>query len=265
LKIMLTGDVIGHPGRRAFREHTPKLREKYGIDIVIVNGENSAAGKGITRKALDELYQGGADIVTSGNHIWDKKDVLEFIDQEPFLLRPANYPGNPPGKGCCVYPFRAKNIGIMNLSGRAFMPALDCPFQKAEELLKEFGSSCDVLLLDFHAEATSEKMAMGWYLDGRVNGVVGTHTHIQTADERILSKGTAYITDLGMVGPADSVLGVKPDIIIKKFMTARPVRFELADGPNVYSALVIEIDDNTNRTIGVERILFYENSSSAVL
>ena len=261
MKIMLVGDVIGQPGRKALREHTSRFREKYGIDVVVANGENAAGGKGLTRKSLDELYHAGADIVTTGNHIWDKKDVLEFIDQEPFLLRPANYPEGAPGKGACVYPYRAKNIGVMNLSGRAFMPALDCPFQKVEELLRELQKSCDILLLDFHAEATSEKMAMGWYLDGRVNCVVGTHTHIQTADERILPRGTAYLTDLGMVGPMNSILGVKSDIIIRRFMTALPSRFELADGPNVYSALVVEIDDKTNRTVGLERILFYENSS----
>ena len=258
MKIMLTGDVVGRPGRRAFQEYTPKLRKERRIDIVVVNGENSAGGKGITRKALDELYHGGADIVTSGNHVWDKRDVLEFIDREPFLLRPANYPEGAPGKGCCVYPFRSKNIGVMNLSGRTFMPALDCPFQKAEALLRELAPVCDVLLLDFHAEATSEKMAMGWYLDGRVNCVVGTHTHIQTADERILPEGTAYITDLGMVGPWNSVLGVCADIVIGKFTQALPVRSDLANAPNVYSAVLIEIDDMSNKTIGIERILIKE-------
>ena len=258
MKIMLTGDVVGKPGRKAFQEYTPKLRQEKNIDIVIVNGENSAGGKGITRKALDALYHAGADIVTSGNHIWDKKDVLEFIDREPFLIRPANDPEGAAGKGYCIYPFKAKTIGVMNLSGRAFMPALDCPFQKVEELLREMKKECDIIFLDFHAETTSEKMAMGWYLDGRVNGVVGTHTHIQTADERILPKGTAYITDLGMVGPWNSVLGVKTDIILKKFTTALPVRFELEDGPCVYSAVIVEIDDSTNKTIGIERILIKE-------
>jgi len=258
LRVMLTGDVVGRPGRRAFREYTPKLRREKGIDIVIVNGENSAAGKGITRSSLDELYSGGADIVTSGNHVWDKKDVMEFIDSEPFLIRPANYPEGTPGKGACVYPFKAKNIGVMNLSGRTFMPALDCPFQKADELLKELASECDILFLDFHAETTSEKMAMGWYLDGRVNGVAGTHTHIQTADERLLPKGTAYITDLGMVGPWNSVLGVDIDRVLHKFTTGMPARFDLAEGPNVYSAAVVEIDDKTNETMGIERILITE-------
>ncbi len=255
---MLTGDVVGRPGRRAFQKYTPKLRQERQIDVVVVNGENSAGGKGITRKSLDELYHGGADIVTSGNHVWDKKDVLEFIDREPFLVRPANYPEGAPGKGSCIYPFRSKNIGVMNLSGRTFMPVLDCPFQKAEELLRELTPVCDVLILDFHAEATSEKMAMGWYLDGRVNCIVGTHTHIQTADERILPGGTAYITDLGMVGAWNSVLGVCTDIVIDKFTKALPVRFDLANGPNVYSAVILEIDDVSNKTTAIERVLIKE-------
>ncbi len=258
MKIMLTGDVVGRPGRRAFQKYTPKLRQERQIDVVVVNGENSAGGKGITRKSLDELYHGGADIVTSGNHVWDKKDVLEFIDREPFLVRPANYPEGAPGKGSCIYPFRSKNIGVMNLSGRTFMPVLDCPFQKAEELLRELTPVCDVLILDFHAEATSEKMAMGWYLDGRVNCIVGTHTHIQTADERILPGGTAYITDLGMVGAWNSVLGVCTDIVLDKFTKALPVRFDLANGPNVYSAVILEIDDVSNKTTAIERVLIKE-------
>ena len=259
MRILLAGDVIGRPGRRAFREHTQRLRREHGIDVTIVNGENCAGGKGITRKALDELYHGGADIVTSGNHVWDKREVLEFIDREPFLVRPANYPGQAPGKGYCVYPLRAKNIGVMNLSGRAFMASLDCPFQKAEELLREMERECDVILLDFHAEATSEKMAMGWYLDGRVAAVAGTHTHVQTADARILPRGTAYITDLGMVGPWNSVLGVRTDNIIYKFTTGLPVRFEVEDeGPRVFSAVIVETDDKTNQAVGIERILITE-------
>lgn len=255
MRVMLVGDVIGRPGRRAFRETVQKLRREKNIDVVIVNGENSAAGKGLTRTSLDELYSGGADIVTTGNHVWDKKDVMDFIEEEPFLIRPANYPEGTPGKGYCIYPFKAKTIGVMNLSGRTFMPALDCPFQKVDEILKEIQDQCDIIFLDFHAETTSEKMAMGWYLDGRVAGVVGTHTHIQTADARLLSHGTAYITDLGMVGPWNSVLGVKTDKIIYKFTTGMPVRFEVEDeGPQVFSALVVEIDDKTNLAVGVERI-----------
>lgn len=259
MRVMLVGDVVGKPGRKAFQKYTPQLKAEKNIDVVIVNGENSAGGKGYTRKSLDGLYHGGADVITSGNHVWDKKDVFDFIDQEPFLIRPANYPEGTPGKGYCVYPFKAKNIGVLNLSGRALMPALDCPFQKVEEVLREMKKECDVIFLDFHAETTSEKMAMGWYLDGRVNGVVGTHTHIQTADERILPKGTAYITDLGMVGPWNSVLGVQTDKIIYKFTTGMPVRFEVeAEGPQVFSAVIVEIDDKSNQTLGIERILLTE-------
>ncbi len=258
MRVMLTGDVVGRPGRKAFRQYTPQLRREKHIDVVIVNGENCAAGKGFTRGALDELYSGGADIVTSGNHVWDKKDVLEFIDQEPFLIRPANYPEGAPGKGYCIYPFKAKNIGVMNLSGRSFMPALDCPFQKVEDLLRAMKDECDIIFLDFHAETTSEKLAMGWYLDGRVNGVVGTHTHVQTADARLLPQGTAYITDLGMTGPYNSVLGVETKAILYKFTTGLPVRFEVADGPCVYSAVIVDIDDATNRTTGIERVFLTE-------
>lgn len=258
MKILIVGDVVGRPGRKAFKKHTKELREKHNIDVVIVNGENSAAGKGVSRKSLDELYAGGADIVTSGNHIWDKREVYEVIDTDPYLVRPANYPDGAPGKGWCLYPFKAKNLAVINMSGRAFMPEMDCPFQKIEDVLSEIGDQADIKILDFHAETTSEKMAMGFYLDGRVQVVVGTHTHIQTADERILPEGTAYITDLGMVGPWNSVLGVKSDIIIKKFTTCMPARFDLADGPAVYSAIVVEIDDATNKPVGVERILIKE-------
>lgn len=261
MKLLITGDVCGRPGRAAFAKYTPQLKRQYGVDIVIVNGENSAGGKGVTRKSLDALYHGGADIVTTGNHVWDKKEVLDIIDSEPFLIRPANYPEGTPGKGWCIYPFKAKNIGVLNLSGRAFMPPMDCPFQRVEDILREMHDQCDIIVLDIHAETTSEKMAMGWYLDGRVQAVVGTHTHIQTADARILPKGTAYITDLGMVGPWNSVLGVKTECILEKFTTCRPVRFDLADGPNVYSAVVVDIDDKTNKACSIERVFITEEDT----
>lgn len=259
MKLLIVGDVVGRPGRKAFSRYTKDLKKEYGVDVVIVNGENSAGGKGISRKSLDELYSAGGDIVTSGNHIWDNREVNSFIDQEPYLVRPGNYPEGAPGKGWCLYPFKAKNIAVVNLSGRAFMPDMDCPFQKIEDILREIGDQADIIVLDFHAETTSEKMAMGFYLDSRVQAVVGTHTHIQTADARILPQGTAYITDLGMVGPWNSVLGVKSDIIIRKFTTCLPARFELADGPAVYSAVVVEIDDVSNRAVGIERILLTED------
>ena len=257
----MVGDVIGRPGRAAFAQYTPRLRREEGLDLVVVNGENAAEGRGLTRKTLDELLLGGADVVTSGNHIWDKKDVMGFIDDEPYLLRPANYPEGVPGKGACVYPVRGRNVGVMNLSGRAFMPALDCPFQRAEELLRSFSGECGVVLLDFHAEATSEKLAMGWYLDGRGTAVVGTHTHVQTADERILPGGTAYITDLGMVGPQNSVIGFKTDSVLKKTTTGMPARFEVADGPVVYSAALLTIDDATGRASAIERVQIREEQT----
>ena len=252
------GDVVGRLGRKAFARYTRELKEKYKIDLVIVNGENSAGGKGISRKSLDELYRAGADIVTSGNHVWDNREINGFIDDEPYLVRPANYPEGAQGKGWCIYPFKSANLAVVNMSGRTFMPDMDCPFQKIEEVLSEIGQEADIILLDFHAETTSEKMAMGFYLDGRVQAVVGTHTHIQTADERILPQGTAYITDLGMVGPWNSVLGVKPEIIIQKFTTCRPVRFDLAEGPAVYSAVVIDIDTNTKKAVSIERVMIRE-------
>ena len=258
MRIMLVGDVVGRAGRRAFRAITPRLRAERGIDVVIVNGENAAGGKGFTRKALDELYAGGADIVTSGNHVWDKKDVFDFVDHEPFLVRPANYPAGTPGRGYCIFPFRAVNVAVMNLSGRSFMPALDCPFQKVDEILAEIGGLADVVVLDFHAETTSEKLAMGYYLDGRADIVVGTHTHVQTADERILPGGTAYITDLGMVGAQDSILGVRKDIVIQKFRTGMPVRFEMAEGAAEYAAVIVDIDPSGGRTAQIERILLRE-------
>ena len=258
MRIMLVGDVVGRAGRRAFRTITPQLRSEKSVDVVIVNGENSAGGKGFTRKALDELYAGGADVVTAGNHVWDKKDVFAFVDDEPFLVRPANYPDGTPGKGYCIFPFKAANIAVMNLSGRSFMPALDCPFQKADEILAEIGGQADVVVLDFHAETTSEKLAMGHYLDGRADIVVGTHTHVQTADEQILPGGTAYITDLGMVGAHDSILGVRKEIVIQKFRTGMPVRFDMAEGAAEYAAVIVDIEPNGRRVRQIERILLRE-------
>ncbi len=261
MNILIVGDVCGNPGRKAAKKYIPQMKKKYAVDLTIVNGENSAGGNGITQNSLDELYQAGADVITSGNHIWDKKDVLQFIDREPFLIRPANYPEGAPGKGYCIYPLRAKNIGVINLAGRAFMPPMDCPFQKIDEILRELKGKCDIIILDMHAETTSEKMAMGWYLDGKVTCVVGTHTHIQTADERILPQGTAYITDLGMVGPWNSVLGVEAERILYKFQTGMPVRFELADGPNVFSAVLLTVSDEMGHAEKIERIMIQESET----
>lgn len=257
MKIMMVGDIVGNTGRRVFSKYTKKLKTEKNIDVVIVNGENSAGGKGITESVLSELYGAGADIVTSGNHIWDKKEVLSFIDREPYLIRPANYPSGLPGKGYCVYPFKAKNIAVINLSGRVFFDALDDPFQKADEILKEIKNEADIIIVDFHAEATSEKLALAYYLSDRISALFGTHTHIQTADERILDSRIAYITDVGMVGAVDSILGVKKEIIIKKFLTAMPQKFDIAEGKGVYSAVIAEFGDD-GAAKSVERILIYE-------
>lgn len=258
MKILMVGDICGRTGRTALLKYLPGIKKENNIDIAIVNGENSASGRGITKRTLDEIYRAGADIVTSGNHIWDKKEVVNFIDDEPFLIRPANYPEPAPGKGYCLYPFKAKNIGVINLSGRSFMPPMDCPFQKIDHILKKIKNECQIIILDFHAETTSEKIAMGWYLDGRATCVFGTHTHVQTADEQILPQGTAYITDLGMVGPRDSVLGMKKDAVLERFKYGRPVRFEAAEGPAVFSAMIIDVDDQTSKTTAVKRILINE-------
>lgn len=258
MKILMVGDVFGRAGRRAFAEHTAKIKREKNIDVVVVNGENAAHGKGLTLPTFNALLSGGADIVTTGNHVWDKKDVLEFIDREPFLLRPANYPANTPGKGFCIYPYKAKNIGVINLQGRIFMNPLDCPFTCAEEILREIRRECDIILVDFHAEATSEKMAMAYFLDGKTNALVGTHTHVQTADERILPKGTAYLTDLGMTGPLNSIIGVNSPPVVEQFLSCRLNKFEPAEGNCIYCGLIIEIDDKTNRTLKVERVQIVE-------
>lgn len=254
MRILMTGDVFGRSGRRIFTELTVKIKLENNIDIVVVNGENAAHGKGLTVQTFNTLLSGGADIVTTGNHVWDNREILNFIDREPFLLRPANYPANTPGKGYCIFPYKAKNIGVINLQGRVFMHQLDCPFSCVSEILKEIQRECDIILVDFHAEATSEKIAMAYFLDGKVTAVVGTHTHVQTADERILPNGTAYITDLGMTGPVNSIIGVKPDSVIEQFLSCRNTKFEPAEGNCVYCGVIIDIDDKKNRAVKIQRV-----------
>lgn len=254
----MVGDVVGRPGRYFFMERTPELKREKNIDMVVVNGENSAHGKGLTPQIFDELIKGGADVVTTGNHIWDNSNVLQIIDTEPFLLRPANYPEDTPGNGFCIFPVGKKKVGVINVSGRTFMPPVDCPFRLAEKILNFLEKNCDVILADFHAEATSEKLAFANYFDGRFTAVVGTHTHIQTADEKILPKGTAYISDLGMVGAENSILGMAIEPVIKRFLTGRPSRFEVAEGARIYCAVLIEINDTTNKATKIERIQLHE-------
>ncbi len=260
MRILMVGDVVGQTGRYFFMEQTPELKLTKNIDMVVVNGENAAHGKGLTPNIFNELIRGGADVVTTGNHIWDNPKVMEIIDTEPFLLRPANYPEDTPGRGFCIYPVGKKKVGVINLSGRTYMPPIDCPFRLGEKILKFIKKDCDVILVDFHAEATSEKLAFAHYFDGQVTAVVGTHTHIQTADAKILPKGTAYITDLGMVGANNSILGMEIEPVIKRFMTGRPSKFEVAEGAAIYCAVMIDINNKTNKPTRIERIFIKEKS-----
>lgn len=262
MKILIVGDIVGRTGRYFFMGQTPELKLTKKIDMVVVNGENAAHGKGLTPNVFSELIKGGADVVTSGNHIWDNPKVLEIIDEEPFLLRPANYPEDTPGKGFCIFPVGRKKVGVINMAGRTFMqPPMDDPFRLTEKFLRRMEKDCDIILVDFHGEATSEKLAFANYFDGRVTAVVGTHTHVQTADEKILPKGTAYITDLGMVGADNSILGMTIEPVIKRFMTGRPSKFEVAEGAAIYCAVLITVDDKKNRATKIERIFIKENLS----
>lgn len=255
MKILMVGDVFGRAGRKTFAEITPKLKAEKKIDVVVVNGENAAHGSGLTVSTFNELLSGGADIVTTGNHVWSKKDIFEIIDREPFLLRPANYPEGTEGKGFCIFPYRSKNIGVINLLGRTFLNPIDCPFICAEKIVQQIKNDCDIILIDFHAEATSEKLSLGFFLDGKVTALVGTHTHVQTADERILPNGTAYITDLGMTGILNSAIGLDVQNVIEKFISCKQGKFLIAEkGACVYSAALLDIDNATNKAKTIERI-----------
>ena len=252
---MLVGDIMGHGGREIFQKYTKALRQEKGIDLVIVNGENASGGRGLSKANLAELIGYGADIITSGNHIWDNKDAFSYLDSEPYVLRPLNYPEGTIGKGMAIYPYKAREIAVINLMGRVYMPPVDCPFQAVDKVLS--GLRADIVIVDFHAEATSEKIAMGHYLTGRATVVVGTHTHVQTADERIIDGQTAYLTDLGMTGPYDSVIGMEKTSIINKFLTGLPCRHEVAKGACMYSALIVDIGSD-NLPKAVERVLIRE-------
>jgi len=254
MKILMVGDVFGEPGRSAVKKLLPKLRQQHAIDLVVVNVENAAAGFGVTPQIAREVLDQGADVMTSGNHIWDKKEIVEYITKENLLLRPANFPAGTPGVGHVTVKAGPHRVAVVNLMGRVFMSAIDCPFRKADEILNELTKETRVVLVDMHAEATSESVAMGWYLDGRVSAVVGTHRHVQTADERVLPGGTAYITDLGMTGPIDSVIGVDKDLILQRFLTQMPVRFEAAKGPAALHGVVITVDPETGRASDIVRI-----------
>jgi metallophosphoesterase (TIGR00282 family) len=254
MNILMVGDVFGEPGRSAVQRLLPRLRQEHHIDLAVVNVENSAAGAGVTPQIARAFLDQGVDVMTSGNHIWDKKEIIEYIGKENLLLRPANYPSGTPGVGYVTVKAGPHRVAVLNLMGRVFMHPIDCPFRKADEVVPELRKDTPIVLVDMHAEATSESVAMGWYLDGRVSAVVGTHRHVQTADERLLPGGTAYITDLGMTGPIDSVIGVDRDIILQRFLTQMPIRFEPAKGPAALHGVVIAVDPETGRATDIKRL-----------
>jgi len=267
VRILFIGDIFGRPGRNIVRDRLPSLVKDHSIDLIIANGENSAAGFGITPRLAEELFELGIDVLTSGNHIWDKREIIDFFqmaDGNPHspsrrLLRPANYAPDLPGHG--LYEGRKGELeyAVINLQGRVFMPSNDDPFRKTDQLLRDIQSK--VILVDIHAEATSEKISLGWYLDGKVTAVVGTHTHVPTADERVLPNGTAYITDVGMTGPFDGVIGVKKELVVGKFLNNMPVRFEAASGDVRLCAVVIDCDEKTGRARSIERVMVGERGA----
>jgi len=255
VKLLFIGDIIGKPGREALSRELHRIVDRHRVDLVIANGENAAGGFGLTAETAQELFKCGVQMITSGNHIWDKKESLEYIKREERIVRPANYPEGTPGKGTTVIrtPGGVK-VGILNLEGRVFMNNLDCPFRCADREIAKLKEETPIVFVDFHAEATSEKVSLGWYLDGRVSAVIGTHTHVQTADERVLTGGTAYMTDAGMTGAFDSVIGVKKEEAILKFITQRPAKFEVAKKDIRINGAVIEVDEKTGLALGIERI-----------
>jgi 2',3'-cyclic-nucleotide 2'-phosphodiesterase len=255
MQILFIGDIFGKPGREIARRAIPALVDQRGIDFVIANVENSAAGFGVTGDVAETILSYGVDVMTSGNHVWDKKEVLEYMPREPRLLRPANFPAGVPGRGSYVGRTRTgEPVGVINLMGRVFMAAIDDPFAVALREIDAMRAKTRVIFVDFHAEATSEKIAMGWHLDGRVTAVVGTHTHVQTADNRVLPKGTACLTDAGMTGPHDSIIGVTVDAALGRFLSGMPAKFEAATGPGRLNAVIITADPKTGRAISIERL-----------
>ncbi|MFH1856874.1 MAG: TIGR00282 family metallophosphoesterase [Candidatus Omnitrophota bacterium] len=253
MKVLLIGDIVGSPGRDAVKKAIPLFRKK-GVDFVIANGENAAGGSGLTPRIVNEILSMGVDVITSGDHIWKKKEVLEIITKENRLLRPANYPAGVPGSGFCVYQRDDVKIAVINLVGRVFMNALEDPFLCVKKIINEIKKETPNIFIDIHAEATSEKIAMAYFLDGAVTAVCGTHTHVQTADEKIMKGGTAFITDLGMAGPMDSILGRKPEQIIERFITGMPVRFEMASEDVQTQGAIVEFNPKTGKAVSITRV-----------
>jgi len=255
MKVLFVGDIIGKLGRKICEDLLPGLTREFAPDLMIVNGENSAHGYGITENIYKDLVEMGFGVITMGNHVWDKKDLVINIDKMPLLVRPANYPPSVPGKEHIIVNVKGTKVGIINLSGRTFMQALDCPFRAAERIAAEIRKETPLIIVDMHAEATSEKCALAWFLDGKVSGVLGTHTHVMTADERILPGGTAFISDIGMVGGYESIIGMNRKQILKRFVTQLPEKFEPVDeGPGLFNAVILEIDPQSGKALKIERI-----------
>lgn len=254
MKILFIGDIFGSPGRRIVADHLKDIVSTQEIDVAIANAENAAGGFGITPAIAEELFGCGLDVLTTGNHIWDKREIVDYLPRQPRLLRPANYANGNPGRGMAVVSGRrGMECAIINLQGRSYMPLTDCPFRKADQLLETLDPAVKVRFVDFHAELTSEKMAMGWYLDGRVSAVIGTHTHIPTADTRILPGGTGYQTDAGMTGPYNSVIGVQTELVLKRFLSGIPVRMETAKGTVELHSVILDVDDDSGRARSLRR------------
>lgn len=255
MNILMFGDVVGRPGRAVLSEHLQEIKNEYKADIVIVNGENASGGNGLTLKNARQLLALPVDCVTMGNHVWRQKEILNYLNDYPCIVRPINYPDALPGKGTYTFEKAGMTIMVLNASGQIFMEELDSPFGVIEKQLDTVLAGCDMLIVDFHAETTSEKLAMGYWLDGKATIVAGTHTHVQTADARLLPEGTAYITDLGMTGPAESVLGVQKEIIVRKMLTKLPARFEIEKAfPRQINGICVEVDDATHKPAAIERI-----------
>lgn len=255
MNILFIGDVVGEPGRRAVKELLPKLKTKYNLEFVVANGENAAGGSGITPGLADEILGYGVDVITSGDHIWKKKEILDYIDTSKRLLRPANYPPDVPGYGSTVVESESgTKVAVINLQGRVFMQAIECPFRAAKTQIDKVKDKARIIIVDMHAEATSEKIALGWYLDGVVSAIAGTHTHVQTADEKILPQGTAFVSDAGMTGPFDSVIGRKKEQILSRFLTQMPTKFEMAEGDIQLHGVIIDIDEKTGKANSIKRV-----------
>lgn len=255
MNILFIGDVVGKPGREAIKKLLPELKKEYKLQFVIANAENAAGGSGITEPVAEELFAAGVDCLTSGDHIWKKREIFEYIIREERILRPLNFPLGAPGQGACVFKTKeGERIAVINVNGRVFMEALECPFKSTMHAVEGLLKETKIIIVDIHAEATSEKVALGWYLDGKVSAVLGTHTHIQTADERILPQGSAYITDAGMTGPYDSVIGRRVEDVLERFLTSIPIRFEVAQENVQLAGVVLDVDEKTGKAKSIARI-----------